>query len=81
MKRQILNLEGVAVLTKEQQKAVNGGISSSTCTCNTSAGCTGKGQRCVNGCGAYDDGHVSNGYHGICEGGYQDLTPVFGFQS
>src|SRR5690606_17761845 len=25
MKRQILNLEGVAVLTKEQQKVVNGG--------------------------------------------------------
>ena len=25
MKKQILNLEGVAVLTKEQQRAVNGG--------------------------------------------------------
>lgn len=25
MKRQILNLEGVAILTKQQQKAVNGG--------------------------------------------------------
>lgn len=34
MKRQILNLEGVAVLTKEQQKMVNGGTG--TCAYRTS---------------------------------------------
>jgi len=72
MKKQILNLEGIAVLTKQQQKMVNGG-GSNTCNCNTKNDCA-SGQHCANGCGG-----PQGGYYGNCDTGLQnpiDLTPI-----
>lgn len=78
MKRQILNLEGVVVLTKQQQKAVNGAIGGgSACNCNTDNDCSVSTERCTNSCGGFDD-DTPKSYYGKCSGGYPP-KPGFGF--
>lgn len=82
MKRQILNLEGVAVLTKQQQKRIDGGIQtismSSDCNCNTDADCSVNTERCTNSCGGFND-TTPKSYYGKCSGGYPPKpNPGFG---
>lgn len=79
MKKQILNLEGVAVLTKEQQKMVNGGTGgSSNCNCNTDNDCDSESD-CVNDCGGFNDGHTGY-YHGLCRVQTTKPKPGFGLK-